>query len=113
MNPSEYEKMKEDLKALNLEEKQKLVKDAQIEEAMQKLRDEIDEQIQKNEELKTKYKSTKADLHKTGFLKSEQLKANLKQYHRTKELSPIWTKMRATLSSSSARLILQKLQKRN
>ena len=37
-------------------------------------------------ELKTKYKSTKADLHKTEFLKSEQLKANLKQYHRTKEL---------------------------
>ncbi|CBY30809.1 unnamed protein product [Oikopleura dioica] len=86
MDPSEYEKMREDLEALNLEKEQKLVKDAQIEEAMQKLRDEIDEQIQKNEELKTKYKSTKADLHKTEFLKSEQLKANLKQYHRTKEL---------------------------
>ena len=55
---------------LNLEKEQKLVKDAQIEEAMQKLRDEIDEQIQKNEELK-QYKATKADLHKTEFLKSE------------------------------------------
>ncbi|CBY15376.1 unnamed protein product [Oikopleura dioica] len=67
INPSEYEKMKEDLEALNLEEKQKLVKDAQIEEAMQKLRDEIVERILKNEELKTKYKSTRADLHKTEF----------------------------------------------
>ena len=49
MDPSEYEKMKEDLEALNLEKEQRLVKDAQIEEAMQKLRDEIDEQILKNE----------------------------------------------------------------
>ena len=49
MDPSEYEKMKEDLEALNLEKEQRLVKDAQIDEAMQKLRDEIDEQIQKNE----------------------------------------------------------------
>ena len=49
MDPSEYEKMKEDLEALNLEKEQRLVKDAQIEEAMQILRDEIDEQILKNE----------------------------------------------------------------
>ena len=28
----------------------------------------------------------KADLHKTDFLRGEQLKANLKQYHRTKDL---------------------------
>ncbi|CAG5106947.1 Oidioi.mRNA.OKI2018_I69.chr1.g3071.t1.cds [Oikopleura dioica] len=86
MDPSEYEKMKEELEALNLEKEQRLVKDAQIEEEMQKLRNEIDERIQKNEELKTKYKSVKADLHKTDFLKGEQLKANLKQYHRTKDL---------------------------
>ena len=52
MDPSEYEKMKEDLEALNLEKEQRLVKDAQIDEAMQKLRDEIDEQIQKNEGTK-------------------------------------------------------------
>jgi len=50
VDPSEYEKMKEDLEALNFEKEQRLVNDAQIEEAMQKLRDEIDEQIQKNEE---------------------------------------------------------------
>ncbi|CBY24065.1 unnamed protein product [Oikopleura dioica] len=58
MDPSEYEKMKEDLEALNLEKEQKLVKDAQIEEAMQKLRDEIDEQIQKNEETERKMRES-------------------------------------------------------
>ena len=49
MDPTEYEKMKEELEALNLEKEQRLVKDAQIEEEMQKLRNEIDERIQKNE----------------------------------------------------------------
>ncbi|CAG5099910.1 Oidioi.mRNA.OKI2018_I69.XSR.g16744.t1.cds [Oikopleura dioica] len=86
IDPTEYEKMKEELEALNLEKEQMLVKDAQIEEEMQKLRNEIDDLIQKNKELKRKYKSVKADLHKTDFLKGEQLKANLKQYHLTKDL---------------------------
>ena len=77
MNPEEYEKMKERLEEMENDKAARLITDAETEEALREVRNDLEDKNAAYEELKEKRRELKLELHKTDHLKQERYKENV------------------------------------